>query len=379
MMLVEIGNSALGVFRNISFTGDHLIIENFHQRGFSHTIGSNNRNATVQINAEIQLLKQVGLISIPKRNIGEGQTRGRQRLGIGEVELDAGIVHVHFNLIAFQLFQHLHTTLSLLGQIAVTHLILGNVGLQVGLHSLLGLLSNQQVALALRSSLRKGVVISAIMPQFLAVKMINISTDRIQKLAFVGGNQQYLFPVFQIRLQPNRRLHIQMIGRLVQQQQIRLAIKRLSNRYPHAPTTTKLAGFHVLHLFIESEPRENFRGASHRRIRLDFVQTSVNINHLLRIFLPSRDQIVFLSTKPNQLLVRIHHRIDRCGVVPHNFLLNVHQTNVGRNRQFQTGNLVHKGGFSDAVSSNQPVSMPKHKFDIPAIDQFMALKSNVEI
>jgi len=93
----------------------------------------------------------------------------------------------------------------------------------------------------------------------------------------VGHNHHGLLPRQQELLQPGQRVHVQVIGRLVQQQQIRGQEERLRERDAHPPPPGELAGGGVLHLRVEAETRQNDRGARLRTVAVQLLQPLVHL------------------------------------------------------------------------------------------------------
>ena len=65
-------------------------------------------------------------------------------------------------------------------------------------------------------------VVAGISVQTAIFKLINTSRNCIKKRPVMGHNDNSLWIVYQIILQPLHRFHVQMISRLIQEQKIRL-------------------------------------------------------------------------------------------------------------------------------------------------------------
>ena len=81
----------------------------------------------------------------------------------------------------------------------------------------------------------KSVIISGIGYQMLVIEMDNIIAQRIQNIPVVADNQQGAAVFAQMAFQPYTGLQIQVIGRLVQQQDIGRLKQCGGQGYPHPP------------------------------------------------------------------------------------------------------------------------------------------------
>jgi hypothetical protein len=73
----------------------------------------------------------------------------------------------------------------------------------------------------------------------------NVCADRIQKLACMRYQQHCARPPQQIVLQPQDSMQVQMVGRLIQEQQVRLHKQCSSESHPHAPTYSSSNQVHI--------------------------------------------------------------------------------------------------------------------------------------
>ncbi len=83
----------------------------------------------------------------------------------------------------------------------------------------------------------EGRVVAAVDAYPGALHVGDVTDQRIDELAIVGNQQQRALIAAEPALEPDDRVQIQMIGRLVEQQQIRTADQRLGEVQPHAPAT----------------------------------------------------------------------------------------------------------------------------------------------
>jgi len=71
--------------------------------------------------------------------------------------------------------------------------------------------------------------------QLAVLDVEDVRRHRIEDLAVVADDDESAPPALQIRLEPQRRLEVEMVGRLVEQQQVGLGEQRRGKRDAHAP------------------------------------------------------------------------------------------------------------------------------------------------
>ena len=82
----------------------------------------------------------------------------------------------------------------------------------------------------------------------------------------------------QVSFQPGGRFEIEVVGRLVQQQQVGLDEERGGERDPHAPAAGELRQRHLLHRLADAETGEQARGPRRRRVRADLCEPALDLD-----------------------------------------------------------------------------------------------------
>ena len=126
------------------------------------------------------------------------------------------------------------------------------------------------------------VVVAAGVEIELAFAQMQDGVDRIvQELAVVADDQRGVRIFLQPRLEPERALEIEVVGRLVEQQHVGLREQGGRQRHPHAPAagefrhrTREIGGG-------EAEAGEDFGRARGRAIGVDLDQPGVDLAHAL--------------------------------------------------------------------------------------------------
>ena len=83
-----------------------------------------------------------------------------------------------------------------------------------------------------RLALQKVTVIPRMTVEHRVIHLQNPRRDPVQKIPVMRHKQNRPWKILQITLQPHNRLRIQVVGRLIQQQNIRLRHQRPRQRHP---------------------------------------------------------------------------------------------------------------------------------------------------
>src|SRR6185369_17936251 len=77
----------------------------------------------------------------------------------------------------------------------------------------------------------------------LIVDVGNVGANPVQEVTVVGDNNHHAVILIQEPLQPVDRVQIQMVGRLVEQQRLRMSKKRLGQQHAHFLSALQLTHF----------------------------------------------------------------------------------------------------------------------------------------
>ena len=78
-------------------------------------------------------------------------------------------------------------------------------------------------------------------------------------------------------LEPQRGFEVEMIGRLVEQQQVGLGEEDRRERNPHPPAARQICDRPALHHLVEAEPGEDARGPARRRMGVDLDEPGLDL------------------------------------------------------------------------------------------------------
>jgi hypothetical protein len=126
----------------------------------------------------------------------------------------------------------------------------------------------------LRTLMFEARVIAGVELRAPVVQMQNMRRHAVEELAVVRDHQQHAGILQQPLLEPEHRIEIEMVGRLVEQQQIRRHHQRAREIQAHAPAAGEIRNRLAMRLRLETEPVQQPAGACFRVVAVD-------VGHLL--------------------------------------------------------------------------------------------------
>ena len=88
------------------------------------------------------------------------------------------------------------------------------------------------------------------------VDVHRMRTYRVKEVTVVAYHQHGMFKVRKVFFEPGHRIHIQVIGRLVEQQVVRISEKRLCQHHAHLFLTTQITHQRVVLVFFYAQPAQ---------------------------------------------------------------------------------------------------------------------------
>ena len=300
--------------------------ENLQQRGFARPVRPHQHDALaalrLETHAAVHHAFAVGKVDVLQLDRPEPAA-----LRLGEPEIQLAVV-------ALGRFDLVHT-LNLL-ELALGLCRLGILGAeavdefhQAADFPLLVFVEGQLlllVGLALQEIL---VIAAAVTDQLALANLNNASHKLVQELAVMRDDENRSGVALQIVLKPQQRLQVKMVGRLVQQQQVRLLRQQSGQVRPHHPAAAHLARGPVGILVAEAEAGEDLPGLGFETIAPQLVEPVMHvIMDLLRVRRLYR--VVGLPRFENAAQLRVFGR--------------------DAGRQFYDGFVCHRGIFLRQVT-----------------------------
>ena len=144
--------------------------------------------------------------------------------------------------------------------------------------------------------------------QLLVVQMQDAGHRAVQQPPVVADDQHGVGVFGQIAFQPQRAFKVEVVGRLVQQQVVRLRKQHPRQRHPHPPAARKIRTGPLLRLFVKPQPLQDGRGAALGGPRVDVGQAGLNFRDPVRV-----GRNFGLRQQGGAFGVRFQHRVDQRG------------------------------------------------------------------
>ena len=149
-----------------------------------------------------------------------------------------------------------------------------------------------------------------------------------------------------------------MVGRFVQQQQVRLGEQRRCQGHPHAPAAAELRHGAGLGGGVEPQSGQDGGGAGGGCVGADGAQALVDFRQA------GRERVIGLNQQGEPLRVALQHRVQQAGRARRRFLADLRHAGAGSQvdgtaiqRQF-AGDGAQEGGFASAIAPDQSDAPP---------------------
>ncbi len=138
------------------------------------------------------------------------------------------------------------------------------------------------------------------------------AVDRIVKeIAVVADNKHRVGISGDEVLEPQRAFEIEIIGRLVEKQNVGRSKQRSRQSHPLPPSAGKLGARTLLRLLVETEAGQNARGPSRGGMRIDIAEPCVDFADAMRIV-----RGLGLRGERRQFRMRRQHRLEQVSGPP---------------------------------------------------------------
>ena len=187
------------------------------------------------------------------------------------------------------------------------------------------------------------------------LEMKDLLCYAVQEIAVVADDEHRALVLAEIVLEPERGLEIEVIGRLVEQQQVGLGEQQGRECYAHAPAPRERLERPLLRRVVEPEPVENAGSAGRRAVRVLVAEALVDfcdahgIRGAQRLVLESDEFAISGQHRLNQAPGSRGCLLKRHADAP--ALGNVDSPVIGLQ---STGNQAEKGGLPGAVAPDEP-------------------------
>ncbi|MNM42933.1 hypothetical protein D3C81_537830 [compost metagenome] len=205
-------------------------------------------------------------------------------------------------------------------------------------------------------TLERGVA-APVEGQFALLDMGHMINHRIQEIAVVGNQQQRARVTLEPVFQPEDRIKVQVVGRLVEQQQVGRAHQGLGQVQTHPPATGEVT-YTAVHLLVgEAQTGQQFACPGIGGVAVSAVEFDMQTRQRSAVMGSFRSSKVRLNLA--QADITIKHIIDSQPVERVDLLAHVRDTPVGRQqtvarvRRQLTAQQGEQAGFTGAIGADQ--------------------------
>ena len=280
-MLREIADRELVGAGDMAGERRQLAREQLDQRRLAVAVGAEQRDAVVGVDPQGDAVQHRLFRIVADRDVVDRDDRRRQHL-LRHRKRDFAHVLRHQRRDRLHPLQHLDAGLGLAG--------LRGLGLEAvdeGLQALalvglaLGVLGVEHFAHgALLFERGVGALVER---QLAAIEMQDLVDRRVEQVAIMADDDHGARIVRQMIFEPQRALEVEIVGRLVQQQQVGRREQRRGERNAHPPAAGKFLASARLIRGRKSEAAEDRSGAGGRRMGVDVDQPGLDIRDPVRI------------------------------------------------------------------------------------------------
>ena len=175
----------------------------------------------------------------------------------------------------------------------------------------------------------------------------------------MADQEQGLGVAPEIVLEPQARLQIEMVGRLVQEQQIGLGEQHGGERHPHAPAAGEAGERLLLCLLVEAEAGQDRARPRRRGMGADVGQPGLDLGDGMRL-----DRGLGGAQQPRALLIGLEHRLARRALAARRLLRDpadpgaAAQPNFAGIRRQLAQDQAQQRGLAAAVGADQAMRWP---------------------
>ena len=331
-------------------------------------VGAQQRDAIVGVDAERNLPQHRLVGHIAGGDAAHGDDRRSDRpCRFGEVErLDAVLHHRRDRLHLLQRFQP-RLRLSRLRRLRPEPLHEGfhvlARGLLLGARLLLQRLALLQLPLEL-------VVAAAPEGELLLVQMHDRRDRPVQKVAVVRDDQHGVRVARHVVLEPQSAFEVEIVGGLVEEQQVGLREQHRGECDAHAPAAGKRGGGALLRRLVEAQPGQDGGGARLSRMGVDVGEPRVNLGDPVGV-----GRTPFFLEKGGAFGIRLQHDLDQRLVRARRFLGHLadpralgHRDGARLGREI-AGNGTEERRLAGSVAADEPRLRARRQGQRGVVDQ----------
>mmetsp|Transcript_1263 Transcript_1263/g.2727 ORF Transcript_1263/g.2727 Transcript_1263/m.2727 type:complete len:232 (-) Transcript_1263:414-1109(-) len=215
------------------------------------------------------------------------------------------------------------------------------------------------VDLVLLLGLYKGVVVAVVVDKLLLLRQVDhVGAHTVHEILRVGHHHQDAGVLGQLLLEPHARLHVEMVGGLVQQEHSRLAQQRPGQRNTHPPPPRQILRLLGHEVAAEAETHEDLGRAHLEGVGVHAVDPVVNVLHDVCLGARSLHHVLREGLQCFHLLSdNVDNRLERGAVAGLRLLVEMEDVNVVGDGELARRQRREERGLAGAVSADEAVTI----------------------
>mmetsp|Transcript_24216 Transcript_24216/g.77328 ORF Transcript_24216/g.77328 Transcript_24216/m.77328 type:complete len:644 (-) Transcript_24216:48-1979(-) len=382
VVLSKVTNAEFGVALHITTHRLELVQEHVDEGGFPAAVRPKQHDAARGEHAHVGLLEQ----QLARRAVLAGEAKadllhldGLPNLADWLREREAELWVVNNFVDERHLVESLDTRLGQRGTFGIVPELVHGF-LHVGTARLLRLELTLLLQALVLARVLEDVDVALVVVELPVLEVDDVRDDVVGEDAIVGYQDERLGVVLQVALEEEHTEHVQVVGRLVEQQDIGGKEQGRAERHTHAPASGKALGGGHLHLLREPETRKHHAGAGVRRFGANRNELVIHLAQLLvdgggigaRLVQLGEQEALALEQRLTLLVCR-KQVVDDPGVVAHHFLLHVHHRDVwGKVVKLAAGDALEQGGLAGPVLADEAVLAAVDDLERGVLEQGLA-------
>ena len=211
-------------------------------------------------------------------------------------------------------------------------------------------------------------------------QMQDMVDNIVQQIALMADDEDSCAIILEEILQPQGRLEVEMVGGLIEQQQVGRREQQRTQRDAHLPAARIAVEWALLHLLVKPQSDEYAPGPRRRAVGVDGDQPVVHIAEPVRVFAG-----LAFGEQRGALRIGGKHGLERCCGAAGGFLRDIAQTRAARHVDAAAIGLdladdrLHQRRFSGTISSDQADTRTRRQGGTGAIEDRASAQADTDI
>ena len=223
------------------------------------------------------------------------------------------------------------------------------------------------------------VVIAGVEGEGAVIKVCHVGADLVEKVAVVADDDHGAVAFVEHVFEPADGVDVEVVGRFIEQQDVRIGEQRLRQQYAQFPARGDFAHQPLVQRGFNAYAEQQFTGARFGGVAVVFGKAAFQFGGVQVVFFAGFgvgvDGVLFLHTRPH-FFVPHHDDIQHAAVfVGELVLTQIGHAFGGFVRDVAGGGFqhaaqdFHEGGFARAIGTNQAIAQTVAKLDADVFKQ----------